>query len=98
MRKREIFACMTLKSQSQLKEFYKDNADTIIGNCDITLFLGGKEKSTFKELSEKFGKEMIDMFNTPETRSNQNSYGLNYQKLGEECDKNAVFRKIDVLV
>ena len=72
-----------MQAQSQLKAIYKDNADTIIGNCDTTLFLGGKEKSTLKELSETLGKETIDMYNTSETRSNQNSYGTNYQKLGK---------------
>ena len=84
IRSREISACIILQAQSQLKAIYKDNADTIIGNCDTTLFLGGKEKSTLKELSETLGKETIDMYNTSETRSNQNSYGLNYQKLGKE--------------
>lgn len=84
IRSREISACIILQAQSQLKAIYKDNADTITGNCDTTLFLGGKEKSTLKELSETLGKETIDMLNTSETRSNQNSYGLNYQKLGKE--------------
>ena len=84
IRSREISACIILQAQSQLKASYKDNADTIIGNCDTTLFLGGKEKSTLKELSETLGKETIDMYNTSETRSNQNSYGTNYQKLGKE--------------
>lgn len=84
IRSREISACIILQAQSQLKAIYKDNADTIIGNCDTTLFLGGKEKSTLKELSETLGKETIDMYNTSETRSNQNSYGTNYQKLGKE--------------
>ena len=84
IRSREISACIILQAQSQLKAIYKDNADTIIGNCDTTLFLGGKEKSTLKELSETLGKETIDMYNTSETRSNQNSYGMNYQKLGKE--------------
>ena len=84
IRSREISACIILQAQSQLKAGYKDNADTIIGNCDTTLFLGGKEKSTLKELSETLGKETIDMYNTSETRSNQNSYGTNYQKLGKE--------------
>ena len=83
IRSREISACIILQAQSQLKAIYKDNADTIIGNCDTTLFLGGKEKSTLKELSETLGKETIDMYNTSETRSNQNSYGTNYQKLGK---------------
>ena len=84
IRSREISACIILQAQSQLKAGYKDNADTIIGNCDTTLFLGGKEKSTLKELSETLGKETIDMYNTSETHSNQNSYGTNYQKLGKE--------------
>ena len=83
IRSREISACIILQAQSQLKAIYKDNTDTIIGNCDTTLFLGGKEKSTLKELSETLGKETIDMYNTSETRSNQNSYGTNYQKLGK---------------
>ena len=84
IRSREMSACIILQAQSQLKSIYKDSADTIIGNCDTTLFLGGKEKSTLKEISETLGKETIDTFNTSETRSNQNSYGLNYQKLGKE--------------
>ena len=84
IRSREISACIVLQAQSQLKAIYKDNADTIIGNCDCTLFLGGKEKSTLKEISETLGKETIDLYNTSETRSNQNSYGMNYQKLGKE--------------
>ena len=83
-RSREISACLVVQAQSQLKAIYKDNADTIIGNCDSTLFLGGKEKTTLKELSEVLGKETIDLYNTSETRSNQNSYGLSYQKLGKE--------------
>lgn len=83
-RSREISACLVVQAQSQLKAIYKDNADTIIGNCDSTLFLGGKEKSTLKEISEVLGKETIDMYNTSETRSNQNSYGRNFQKLGKE--------------
>ena len=84
IRSREISASIILQSQSQLKAIYKDNADTIVGNCDTTLFLGGKEKTTLKEISELLGKETIDSFNTSETRSNQKSYGLNYQKLGKE--------------
>ena len=79
IRSREISASIILQAQSQLKAIYKDNADTIIGNCDTTLFLGGKEKTTLKEISETLGKETIDMYNTSETRSNQKSYGLNYQ-------------------
>ena len=81
IRSREISASIILQAQSQLKSIYKDNADTIIGNCDTTLFLGGKEKGTLKEISEALGKETIDTLNTSETRSNQNSYGLNDQKL-----------------
>ena len=84
IRSREISASIILQSQSQLKAIYKDNADTIVGNCDTTLFLGGKEKTMLKEMSELLGKETIDSFNTSETRSNQKSYGLNYQKLGKE--------------
>lgn len=84
IRSREISASIILQSQSQLKTIYKDAADTIIGNCDATLFLGGKEKSTLKEISETLGKETIDLYNTSETRSNTNSYGLNYQKVGKE--------------
>lgn len=84
IRSREISASIILQSQSQLKAIYKDNADTIVGNCDSTLFLGGKEKTTLKELSETLGKETIDLYNTSETRSNANSYGLNYQKIGKE--------------
>ena len=84
IRSREISASIILQSQSQLKTIYKDAADTIVGNCDTTLFLGGKEKSTLKEISEILGKETIDTYNTSETRSNTNSYGLNYQKLGKE--------------
>ena len=72
------------KAQSQLKAIYKGHADTIVGNCDSTLFLGGKEKTTIKELSETLGKETIDLYNTSETRSNQKSFGLNYQKTGKE--------------
>ena len=84
IRSREISASIILQSQSQLKAIYKDHADTIIGNCDSTLFLGGKEKTTLKELSETLGKETIDLYNTSETRSNQKSFGLNYQKVGKE--------------
>ena len=82
IRSREISASIILQAQSQLKAIYKDNADTIVGNCDSTLFLGGKEKTTLKELS--LGKETIDLYNTSETRSNANSYGLNYQKTGKD--------------
>ena len=84
IRSREISASIILQSQSQLKAMYKDSADTILGNCDTTLFLGGKEKTTLKEMSELLGKETIDMYNTSETRSNQKSFGLNYQKTGKQ--------------
>ena len=84
IRSREISASIILQSQSQLKTIYKDAADTITGNCDCTLFLGGKEKATLKEISEVLGKETIDLYNTSETRSNNNSYGLNYQKTGKD--------------
>ena len=84
IRSREISASIILQSQSQLKAIYKDNADTIVGNCDTTLFLGGKEKSTLKEISEILGKETIDSFNTSETRGRELSHGMNYQKLGKE--------------
>ena len=83
IRSREISASIILQSQSQLKAMYKDSADTILGNCDTTLFLGGKEKTTLKEMSELLGKETIDLYNTSETRSNQKSFGLNYQKTGK---------------
>jgi type IV secretion system protein VirD4 len=83
IRSREISASI-LQSQSQLKAIYKDSADTIVGNCDTTLFLGGKEKTTLKEMSELLGKETIDSFNTSENRGQSQSYGLNYQKLGRE--------------
>ena len=84
IRSREISASIILQSQSQLKTIYKDAADTIVGNCDTTLFLGGKEKSTLKEISELLGKETIDSFNQSENRGSQVSNGLNYQKLGKE--------------
>lgn len=84
IRSREISASIVLQSQSQLKAIYKDNADTIIGNCDTMLFLGGKEKSTLKELSEILGKQTIDLYNTSENRGQSQSYGLNYNKTGRE--------------
>lgn len=84
LRSREISASIILQSQAQLKTIYKDAAETIISNCDSTLFLGGKEKSTLKEISELLGKETIDSFNTSENRGTQISHGLNYQKLGKE--------------
>ena len=84
IRSREISASIILQSQSQLKAIYKDSADTIVGNCDSTLFLGGKEKSTLKEISELLGKETIDSYNRSENRGTQISHGLSYQKLGKE--------------
>jgi type IV secretion system protein VirD4 len=84
IRSREISASIILQSQSQLKSIYKDAAETIIGNCDTTLFLGGKESSTLKEISETLGKETIDLMNTSDTRGQSRSYGLNYQKTGKE--------------
>ena len=84
IRSREISACLVLQAQSQLKSLYKDNADTIIGNCDSRLFLGGSEPSTLKELSQSLGKETIDTYNTGESRGRETSHSLNYQKLGRE--------------
>jgi type IV secretion system protein VirD4 len=84
IRSREISACLVLQAQSQLKALYKDHCDTIIGNMDSTIFLGGKERTTLKELSEILGKETIDTFNTGESRGREVSHSLNYQKLGKE--------------
>ncbi len=84
IRNREISACVILQVQSQLKAIYKDNAETVLGNCDTTLFLGGKEKTTLKEISENLGKETIDMYNNSITKGNSPSYGQNFQKLGKE--------------
>ena len=84
IRSREISASIILQSQSQLKAIYKDHADTILGNCDATLFLGGKESSTLKEMSEMLGNETIDLYNTSDTRGTSRSYGINYQKTGKE--------------
>ena len=84
IRSREISACLVLQAQSQLKALYKDNADTIIGNCDSSIFLGGKEPTTLKELSQSLGKETIDTYNTSESRGRGTSHSLNYQKLGKE--------------
>ena len=84
IRSREISASIILQSQSQLKTIYKDAAETILGNCDSLLFLGGKESSTLKEISETLGKETIDLYNTSDTRGQSRSYGLNYQKTGKE--------------
>jgi type IV secretion system protein VirD4 len=84
IRSREISACLIVQAQSQIKAIYKDHADTIVGNCDTTLFLGGKEKGTLKDMSELLGKETIDSFNTSESKGQSPSHGLNYQKLGKE--------------
>ena len=84
IRSREISAAIILQSQSQLKAIYKDSADTILGNCDSTIFLGGKETTTLKEISEMLGKETIDMYNTSDTRGTSRSYGINYQKTGKD--------------
>ena len=84
IRSREISACLVLQARSQLKAIYKDNADTIIGNMDSQIFLGGSEPTTLKELAEALGKETIDTINTSDTRGNSPSYGTNYQKLGKE--------------
>ena len=83
IRSREISACLILQAQSQLKAIYKDNADTIVGNCDCSIFLGGKEPTTLKELSAQLGKETIDTYNTGESRGRELSHSLNYQKLGK---------------
>ena len=84
IRSREISAALILQAKSQLKSIYKDNADTIEGNCDTTIFLGGKEGTTLKEISETLGKETIDLFNTSDTRGQSQSYGINYQKTGKD--------------
>ena len=84
IRSREISAHIVVQTQSQLKAVYKDHAETIIGNCSCVLFLGGKERSTLKEISETLGKETIDLYNTSDTRGSQRSMGVNYQKLGKE--------------
>lgn len=84
IRSREISACLVLQAQSQLKAIYKDHCDTVIGNMDSVIFLGGKERTTLKELSETLGKETIDSFNTGESRGREVSHSLNYQKLGKE--------------
>ncbi len=83
IRSREISACLILQTQSQLKALYKDNAETVIGNCDASLFLGGKEPTTLKALSEALGRETIDTYNTGESRGRETSHSLNYQKLGK---------------
>ena len=84
IRSREISAVLVLQAKSQLKSIYKDNADTIIGNCDSQIFLGGSEKTTLKDLNESLGKETIDMFSTGESRGSSQSYNMNYQKLGHD--------------
>ena len=84
IRSREISASIILQSQSQLKTIYKDAAETILGNCDTMLFLGGQEGSTLKEISETLGKETIDLYNESDTRGQSRSYGLNYQKTGKD--------------
>lgn len=84
IRSRQVSACLVLQAQSQLKAIYKDNSDTIIGNMDCSIFLGGKEPTTLKELSASLGKETIDSFNTGESRGKETSHSLNYQKLGKE--------------
>ena len=84
IRSREISAALVLQAKSQLKAIYKDNADTIIGNCDSQIFLGGSEQTTLKELNTSLGKETIDMYNTGETRGSSQSYNMNYQKLGHD--------------
>ena len=84
IRSREISACLVLQARSQLKAIYKDNADTIVGNMDSQIFLGGSEPTTLKDLSEMLGKETIDAFNTSDTRGNSPSYGTTFQKMGHE--------------
>ena len=84
IRSREISACLVLQTRSQLKAIYKDNADTIVGNMDSQIFLGGSEPTTLKDLAEALGKETIDSYNNSDTRGNSPSYGTNYQKLGHE--------------
>jgi type IV secretion system protein VirD4 len=84
IRSREISACLVLQAQSQLKAIYKENADTIVGNCDSAIFLGGKEKTTLEEWSRILGKETIDTYSNSETKGNSPSFGKNYQKLGKE--------------
>ena len=84
IRSREISACLILQAKSQLKAIYKDNADTIIGNCDAQIFLGGTEMSTLKDLNQVLGKETIDTYNTGESRGREQSHSLNYQKLGHD--------------
>ena len=84
IRSREISACLVLQTRSQLKAIYKDNADTIVGNMDSQIFLGGSEPTTLKDLAEALGKETIDSYNNSDTRGNSPSYGTNYQKLGHD--------------
>ena len=94
IRSREISAVLVLQAKSQLKSIYKDNADTIIGNCDSQIFLGGSEKTTLKDLNESLGKETIDMYNTGESRGSQQSYNMNYQKLGHELLYSSVMNSV----
>ena len=89
IRSREISACLVLQAKSQLKAIYKDNADTIVGNMDSQIFLGGTEPSTLKDLAEALGKETIDTYNTGESKGREESHSLNYQKLGKELMKMA---------
>jgi type IV secretion system protein VirD4 len=84
IRSREISACIVLQAQSQLKALYKDHAETIVGNCDSMLFLGGKERTTLKEISELLGKETIDLDNTSENRGREKSHGISHQRMGKE--------------
>lgn len=95
IRSREISACLVLQTRSQLKAIYKDNADTIVGNMDSQIFLGGSEPTTLKELSEALGKETIDSFNTSDTRGNSPSYGTSFQKLGHELMSRDEFAVLD---
>ena len=97
IRSREISACLVLQAQSQLKAIYKDNADTIIGNMDTSIFLGGKEPTTLKELAAVLGKETIDTYNTGESRGRETSHSLNYQKLGKELMSQDELAAMDVL-
>lgn len=100
IRSREISAMLVLQAKSQLKAIYKESADTIIGNCDLQIFLGGSEQSTLKDLNATLGKETIDMYNTGETRGSQESYNMNYQKLGKDLmsiDELALWMEQNVL-
>ena len=96
IRSREISACLVLQAQSQLKAIYKDNADTIIGNCDCSIFLGGKEPTTLKELSAVLGKETVDTYNTGESRGRETSHSLNYQKLGKDIHNHIIWNSVNL--